>query len=149
MVVIAGLHRQKLRCHGWKGKRFWYLNAFKMRRKVSKQNICLYCWLITAVFHRERGSWPSLVTDTGNITTDEAVTNVRNKGFHRIMNTGDGRRNSHSMISEEPMLHLTLICRVRGTQRPLQQSKASCPWCHIACSFHFVSNSSAPKAHRY
>lgn len=67
VVVIAGIHRQQLRWHGWKGKRFWYLTASKMKRKASRQNNCLYYWLITAVCHRERASWPSLMTDTGNI----------------------------------------------------------------------------------
>lgn len=131
VLVVAGLHRQWLRWHGWKGKCFWYLTDFKMRRKRSEQNICLYYWLIIAVFHRERASRPCLMTDTGNITTDEADCNTGSDSFlsYKIYRTkafvGEWVQlmvkeiQTHSVISEEPILHLTLIFRAWGTQRPL------------------------------
>lgn len=57
------------------------------------------------MFLRERPSWPSLLTDTGNITTDEAHCNKGSNSFlgykyteqrlsQRITNTADGKTNS-------------------------------------------------------
>lgn len=103
VVVIAGLHRQQLGWHGQKEKCFWYLTAFKMKRKALRQNNCFYYWLLTAVCHRERALWPCLMTDPGNITTDEGGCNtgsnsapwdIQNTGFHRILNTVNGKRHS-------------------------------------------------------